>query len=101
MTAQTAISAPPPAATLSSTQPTLTLTQPTLTSPTLTSPQIVSEMLRHNRQRAEELKHYQSIRHYEVEYKGYSAKIDAKLVVEADYDAANGKSFKILSQSGN
>jgi hypothetical protein len=101
LTAQTAISALPPAATLSSTQPTLTLTQPTLTQLTLTAPQIVSEMLRHNRQRAEELKHYQSIRHYEVEYKGYSAKIDAKLVVEADYDAANGKSFKILSQSGN
>ena len=58
-------------------------------------------MLRHNQARAEGLKHYQSVRHYEVEYKGYAAKLDAKLVVEADYDAATGKTFRILSQSGN
>jgi hypothetical protein len=69
--------------------------------PELTSSQIVTEMLVHNQARAEELKHYQSIRHYEVEYKGYSAKIDAKLVVEAKYDAATGKTFRVLSQSGN
>src|SRR5436305_3163884 len=87
--AQTAVSGPPSSATLTSAQP------------SLTSSQIVEEMLSHNRARAEELKHYQSIRHYDVEYKGYSAKLGAKLVVEADYDAATGKTFKILSQSGN
>ena len=81
----------------------LTSTQPTLTSspPALTSTQIVEAMLRHNQARAEGLRHYQSIRHYAVEYKGYAAKIGAKLVVEADYDAVSGKSFRILSQSGN
>src|SRR3954454_1393570 len=67
----------------------------------LTSTQIVDEMSRHNRARAEALKHYQSVRHYEVEYKGYSARLDAKLVVEATYDAATGKTFRIVSQSGN
>lgn len=67
----------------------------------LTSTQIVDEMLRHNQERADGLKHYQSLRHYEVEYKGYSAKIDAKLVVEADYDAVSGKTFHIVSQSGS
>jgi len=87
--AQTALSAPSPTATLTS------------TTPALTSTQIVDEMLRHNRARADGLKHYESIRHYEVEYKGYSARIGAKLVVEADYDAATGKTFRILSQSGN
>lgn len=87
--AQTALSAPPSAATLTSTQPPLTSTQ------------IVDEMLRHNQARAEGLKHYQSVRHYEVEYKGYAVRIGAKLVVEADYDAASGKSFHIISQSGN
>jgi len=87
--AQTTLSAPSPTATLTS------------TSPALTSAQIVEAMLRHNQARAEGLRHYQSVRHYEVEYKGYSARIGAKLVVEADYDAANGKSFRIISQSGN
>ena len=75
----------------------------TLTSaqPSLTSTQIVAEMLRHNQARAEGLRHYQSIRHYEVEYKGYAARLNAKLVVEANYDAVNGKTFRIISQSGN
>jgi hypothetical protein len=58
-------------------------------------------MQRHNLARAEGLKHYQSVRHYEVQYKGYSARLDAKLVVEATYDAATGKTFRIVSQSGN
>ncbi len=87
--AQTALSGPPSTATLTSTQS------------ALTSSQIVAEMLSHNEARSEALKHYQSIRHYEVEYKGYAADLDAKLVVEADFDAVTGKTFKILSQSGN
>ena len=87
--AQTALPPATPTATLTSTQP------------AMTSSQIVEEMVRHNQARAEGLKHYQSLRHYEVEYKGYSAKIDAKLVVEANYDAVSGKTFRIVSQSGN
>lgn len=86
---QTALSSPSQTATLASTQP------------ALTSVEIVEQMQLHNQARAEGLKHYQSLRHYEVEYKGFAAKLDAKLVVEADYDAASGKSFHIVSQSGN
>jgi hypothetical protein len=85
---QTELSAPSPAATLTS-------------SPALTSSQIVEEMLRHNQARADGLKHYQSVRHYAVEYKGFAAKIAATLVVEANYDAGTGKTFRIVSQSGN
>ncbi len=69
--------------------------------PALTSTEIVNEMLRRNQARAEGLKHYQSVRHYEVQYKGYAAKIGAKLVVEANYDSVSGKTFHIVSQSGN
>jgi hypothetical protein len=86
---QTALSPPPPSASLTSAQAALTSTQ------------IVDEMLRHNKARADGLKHYQSVRHYEVEYTGYSAKIGAKLAVEADYDAISGKTFRVLSQSGS
>src|SRR6059058_3582813 len=63
----------------------------TSTQPSLTSAQIVEEMLRHNQARADGLRHYQSTRTYQVEYKGYAAHIAARMVVEADYDAVNGK----------
>ena len=86
---QAAISTPSSPATLSSTRP------------PLTSSEIVDEMMHRNQARAEELKHYESIRHYTVQYKGYSAHIAAALVVEAKYDAATGKTFRIVSQSGN
>jgi hypothetical protein len=90
LSAQTALpGSPAPTATLAAAKP------------ALTSAEIVDEMLLHNEARAQGLKHYQSVRHYEVEYKGYSAKIGAKLVVEADFDAASGKTFHIVSQSGN
>src|SRR5260370_22159756 len=89
VSSQTALPTSPASATLTSAQATLTSTQ------------IVEEMARHNQARADGLKHYQSLRHYEVEYKGYSAKINAKLVVETDYDAVSGKTFHIVSQSGS
>jgi len=75
----------------------------TLTSvqPSLTSSQIVDEMLRHNQARAQELKHYESERNYAVEYRGYKAHIAATLVVDATYDSSTGKTFRVVSQSGN
>jgi hypothetical protein len=66
----------------------------------MSADQIVSQMQRHNQIRADDLKHYQSIRHYDVRYKGL-AKLGASMVVEANYDAASGKSFRIVSQSGS
>jgi hypothetical protein len=86
---QTALSTP-------STSPGLTAAQTALT-----STQIVDEMLRHNQARADGLKRYQSVRHYEVIYSGYSTKVEAKLVVEVVYDAIAGKSFRVVSQSGS
>lgn len=70
-------------------------------SSTLSATQIVSEIARHNTARNEDLKHYQSLRHYEVRYRGFSTNIDAKMDVAVDYDAATGKSFHIVSQSGS
>jgi MucB/RseB N-terminal domain len=68
---------------------------------TLTSTQIVDELQRHNQERADGLKHYQALRHYTVEYRGFAAKIAARMDVQVDYDAATGKSFHIISQSGS
>ncbi len=87
--AQTPIPSSPPNATLVSTPR------------ALTSAQIVEEMIRQNQARADGLKHYESVRTYQVEYKGYTARIAARMVVEAAYDANHGKTFHIVSKSGN
>jgi hypothetical protein len=58
-------------------------------------------MQRHNQARTEALKDVQSIRHYQVEYRGFSKVIEAKMEVAYHYDAAAGKSFRIVSQSGS
>jgi len=67
----------------------------------MTAPQIVDHMLRHNREQADGLKHYQGVRHYQVQYKGFSANLVGKLDVSVTFDAASGKSFRIVSQSGS
>jgi len=68
---------------------------------TLSSGQIVEQIRVHNQTRNDELKHYKSVRHYKVEYKGFNATITALMEVEVGFDAASGKSFRILSQSGS
>jgi hypothetical protein len=69
--------------------------------PNLSATQIVAEMQGRNQARAAALKHFHSVRHYSVEYRGYNAKIAAQMAVDADYDAASGKTFRIVSQSGS
>ena len=66
----------------------------------LTAAQIVDEMQSHNLAQQERLKHYKELRHYRVEYTGFSADVVAKMEVEVNYDAASGKSFRIVSESG-
>jgi len=55
----------------------------------------------HDQARARELRHYQALRQYQVEYRGFSATVAARMAVEVNYDTAAGKSFKIVSQSGS
>lgn len=69
--------------------------------PSLTSAQIVREMERRNQDRVEALKHYTAVRHYEVNYKGLGANLGAKMEVEVRFDATDGKTFRIVSQSGS
>ncbi len=70
-------------------------------SASLNSAQIVERMQHHNREREEALKHYQSVRHYKIEYTGFSKDIAAEMDVDVNFDAASGKSFRIASQSGS
>jgi hypothetical protein len=67
----------------------------------LTSAQIVEQMQRHSHAQTGELRQYKALRHYAVEYRGFATTIDAKMDVEASYDAAAGKSLQIISQSGS
>jgi len=69
--------------------------------PPLTAAQVADQMQRHNQARSEKLKHLKSTRHYKVEYKGFSADLAAHMEVEYTYDAASGKNFRIVSQSGS
>jgi len=67
----------------------------------LSAVQIVQQMQQRNLARKEELKHFHDLRHYHVEYRGYSARVSATMDVEVTYDASSGKTFRILSQSGS
>jgi hypothetical protein len=62
---------------------------------------IVDRMREHDATQSKELKQYQAVRHYQVQYKGFKTTLGAKMDVEVDYDQASGKSFRILSQSGS
>jgi hypothetical protein len=67
----------------------------------MSSAQIVEQIQVHDRARARALKHYSSTRHYAVEYRGFPTDLAASMVVEASFDAASGKSFRVISQSGS
>jgi hypothetical protein len=67
----------------------------------LTADQIVDQIERHNQSQAEALKHYETIRHYQVEYRGFGSTLAARMEVEVRFDAAAGLSYRILSQSGS
>jgi hypothetical protein len=63
--------------------------------------QIVQAIEHHDQTQAVALEHYHALRHYEIEYRGFFKNITAKMDVELQYDAASGKSFRIVSQSGS
>lgn len=73
----------------------------TVSPETRSATQIVEQMQRQNQVRREHLKHYQALRHYEVEYRGYFRRVAATMDVEVSYDASSGKAFRIVSQSGS
>jgi hypothetical protein len=61
----------------------------------------VQAIERHDQAQARTLERYRAQRHYEVKYRGFFKNITAKMDVELVYDAASGKNFRIVSQSGS
>jgi hypothetical protein len=53
-----------------------------------------------NQIQREALKHYRAVRQYHVEYQGLGT-VESRMEVQIDFDAASGKSFRIVSQSGS
>lgn len=70
-------------------------------SPSLTAAQIVEQIRIHDEARTLELKHYTAQRHYRVEYRGFATTLTATMDVDVVYDAASGKKFKIVSETGS
>lgn len=62
--------------------------------------QILALMELHNQMQREGLKHYLAVRQYHVEYQGITT-VEAGMKVEFDFDAATGKSFRVVSESGS
>jgi hypothetical protein len=69
--------------------------------PALDTGQIVASIERHDLNQALALKHYQAVRHYSVVYRGFGRTITAGMDAEMDYDAASGKSFRVVSETGS
>ena len=67
----------------------------------LSSEQIVQQMQAHEQARVRFQQPYHSTRHYAVSYRGFPSDLEASMVVAASFDAATGKSFKIVSQTGS
>ncbi len=76
------------------------LAQPSDAPRSLTPAQIVDQLQKHNQLRTDGLKQYKTLRRYSVDYHGLT-KLEAQMDVEVTYDAATGKSFRIIAQSGS
>lgn len=58
-------------------------------------------MQQHDASQSKELKHYEAVRHYQVQYRGLGAHLAAAMDVDLRYDSGTGKNFRIVSQSGS
>jgi hypothetical protein len=63
--------------------------------------EVVQAIERHDQTQANALERYHALRHYRVEYQSFLKHITAAMDVELEYDAASGKNFRIVSQSGS
>ena len=67
----------------------------------LSAEQIVDKLQQHDQAQLANLDHYQSVRHYAVQYRGFLKSIDAGMEVLFTYDASSGKNFHVISQTGS
>jgi hypothetical protein len=62
--------------------------------------QIIARLVRKNQDRATLLRHYESCRHYSLDYSGLPSDKSAEMVVDMQYTAPSEKQFRIVSENG-
>jgi hypothetical protein len=74
---------------------------PSITTAPLSVEQVVNNLVRKDEERAQALRHYESIRVYRLSYRGFPGDRDAEMTVKATYDSPSTKNFKVISQTGS
>jgi hypothetical protein len=74
---------------------------PSITTAPLLVDQVVNNLVRKDEERAQALRHYESIRVYRLSYRGFPGDRDAEMTVAATYDSPSTKNFKVISQTGS
>ena len=69
--------------------------------PALTAKAVVEKMMAANRRRSAELRGYQTIRSYNLQYRGLLGSRSAEMKVVARYTAPDQRDFSVISQSGS
>jgi hypothetical protein len=62
--------------------------------------EVAARLINRNAERAEKLRHVDSIRHYSLDYTGFPA-VSARMQVKASYSAPGTKKFTVISESGS
>src|SRR6202521_3180638 len=74
---------------------------PAITAAPLSVDQVVNNLVRKDEERAQALRHYESIRVYRLSYRGFPGDRDAEMTVKATYDSPSTKNFRVISQAGS
>src|ERR1700676_2198478 len=74
---------------------------PSITTAPLSVDQVVNNLVRKDEERAQALRHYESIRVYRLSYRGFPGDRDAEMTVKATYDSPSTKNFRVISQAGS
>jgi hypothetical protein len=74
---------------------------PSITTAPLSVDQVVNNLVRKDEERAQALRHYESIRVYRLSYHGFPGDREAEMTVAATYDSPSTKNFKVISQTGS
>ena len=62
--------------------------------------EVVARLMSHNAERAQELRSFDSIRQYTLDYTGFPS-LSARMEVKASYSAPGTKQFTVISESGS
>jgi hypothetical protein len=75
--------------------------QEMIAKPPLTIEQIVQNLQQRNEERTVALRHFEGLRVYRLQYRGFPGDRFAEMIVKVDYQAPATKQFAVISQSGS